>query len=467
MREIIHLQAGQCGNQIGTNFWETINGEHGLDLEGQYIENIFPENEKFVRLERIRVYFDEVKNEKYVPRAILVDLDPGVLNEIKSGKLGSLFRPDNIIHATNGAGNNWAKGQYTEGSEMVDPVLDVVRKEAETCDCLQGFQFTHSLGGGTGSGMGTLLIRKIKELYPEKIMNTFSVVPSAKVSNAVVEPYNATLSFHQLIENSDSVVCIDNEALHDICSKNLGLTHPTYNDLNSLISTVMSGVTCSLRFPGQLNSDLRKLAVNLIPFPRLHFFLVGIAPLTNKKSTDFEKLTIAELAQQIFEPSNMMAQCDPRRGKYLTASALFRGNNISTNDVDEQMLKLHTKNEALFVPWIPNNIKSSVCDIPPTGLKFSATFVANSTAIKAIFKRIAAQFSSMFRKRAFVHWYLEEGLEEVEFTEAESNMHDLISEYQQYEIVDIENTDNPDDEGGDGGVQEEKDQENVEEGDPQ
>jgi len=263
------------------------------------------------------------------------------------------------------------------------------------------------------------------------------VVPSPKVSNAVVEPYNATLSIHQLIENTDSVMCIDNDALHDICNRSLGITNPGYPDLNGLVSSVMSGVTCSLRFPGQLNSDLRKLAVNLIPFPRLHFFLVGSAPLTHKSSADFENLTVTELTQQIFDPSNMMAACDPRRGKYLTASAIFRG-RVPTHDVDEQMLKVHQKNSAYFVPWIPNNIKSSVCNIPPQGVEMSATFIANSTSIKALFKRVATQFTAMFRRKAFVHWYLEEGMEEVEFTEAESNMHDLISEYQQYEIVDVD-----------------------------
>ena len=76
---------------------------------------------------------------------------------------------------------------------------------------------THSLGGGTGSGMGTLLISKIREEYPDRIMNTYSVVPSPKVSDTVVEPYNATLSVHQLVENTDETFCIDNEALYDIC----------------------------------------------------------------------------------------------------------------------------------------------------------------------------------------------------------------------------------------------------------
>ena len=72
------------------------------------------------------------------------------------------------------------------GAELVDSVLDVVRKESESCDCLQGFQLTHSLGGGTGSGMGTLLISKIREEYPDRIMNTYSVVPSPKVKTSLL-----------------------------------------------------------------------------------------------------------------------------------------------------------------------------------------------------------------------------------------------------------------------------------------
>ena len=85
-----------------------------------------------------------------------------------------------------GAGNNWAKGHYTEGAELVDNVIDVVRKETESCECLQGFQMTHSLGGGTGAGMGTLIISKMREEYSDRIMNTFSVLPSPKVSNILL-----------------------------------------------------------------------------------------------------------------------------------------------------------------------------------------------------------------------------------------------------------------------------------------
>lgn len=75
------------------------------------------------------------------------------MDSVRAGPYGQLFRPDNFVFGQSGAGNNWAKGHYTEGAELIDSVLDVVRKEAESCDCLQGFQITHSLGGGTGSGM--------------------------------------------------------------------------------------------------------------------------------------------------------------------------------------------------------------------------------------------------------------------------------------------------------------------------
>jgi hypothetical protein len=110
----------------------------------------------------------------------------------------------------------------------------LIRKEAESCDCLQGFQLCHSLGGGTGSGMGTLLISKMREEYPDRMMMTFSVVPSPKVSDTVVEPYNATLSVHQLVENADECMILDNEALYDICFRTLKLTTPTFGDLNHL-----------------------------------------------------------------------------------------------------------------------------------------------------------------------------------------------------------------------------------------
>ncbi|XP_041944527.1 tubulin beta-1 chain [Alosa sapidissima] len=426
MREIVHLQIGQCGNQIGSKFWEVITEEHGINTVGIY------EGDSPLQLERLNVYFNEAHGGKYVPRAVLVDLEPGTMDSVRCSRMGKLFRPDSFIHGNSGAGNNWAKGHYTEGAELVEQVVDRVRVESESCDCLQGFQIVHSLGGGTGSGMGTLIINKIREEFPDRIMNSFSVMPSPKVSDTVVEPYNATLSVHQLIENTDETFCIDNEALYDICFRTLKLTTPTYGDLNHLVSLTMSGVTTSLRFPGQLNADLRKLAVNMVPFPRLHFFMPGFAPLTSRGSQQYRALTVPELTQQMFDSRNMMTACDPRHGRYLTVAGMFRG-RMSTKEVDEQMLAVQQKNSSYFVDWIPHNVKVAVCDIPPRGLTMSSTFIGNNTAIQEIFRRIGEQFCLMFRRKAFLHWYTGEGMDEMEFSEAESNLNDLVSEYQQYQ----------------------------------
>ncbi|XWS48444.1 hypothetical protein CRYUN_Cryun13aG0077300 [Craigia yunnanensis] len=189
------------------------------------------------------------------------------------------------------------------------------------------------------------------------------------------------LSVHQLVENEDECMVLDNEALFDICFCTLKLTTPSFGDLNHLISATMSGATCCLRFPGQLNSDLRKLAIYLIPFPRLHFFMVGFAPLTPRGSQQYGALTVLELTQQMWDAKNMMCAADPCHRRYLIASAVFRG-KMSMKEVDEKMINVQNKNSSYFVEWIPNNVKSTVCDIPPIGLKMASTFIGNSTSIQ-------------------------------------------------------------------------------------
>jgi tubulin beta len=137
--------------------------------------------------------------------------------------------------------------------------------------------------------------------------------------------------------------------------------------------------------------------------------------------------------------------------RYLKVAAVFRG-KVSMKEVEEQMQNVQNKNSAYFVEWIPNNVLTAQCDIPPRGLKMAVTFLGNSTAIQELFKRVSDQFTAMFKRKAFLHWYTQEGMDEMEvcvvlfvpllmadmfrdpqFTEAESNMQDLVAEYQQYQ----------------------------------
>jgi len=437
VREIIHVQVGQCGNQVGCSFFQAMFKEHCLNNDGKYTVDgaeVDTDGDGIPdELENIDVYFrgttEEKKNAKWIPRGVLVDLEPGTMDVIKASAIGPVFKPDNMVFGNNGAGNNWAKGHYTEGAELVESVLDRVRQEIEQCDSPQGFQIFHSLGGGTGSGMGTLLLLKIRDGYPDRITTTYSVFPSPKVSDTVVEPYNAVLSSHQLLENSDETFIIDNEALYNINHNILKNKQPTYSELNGLIAQACCGVTASLRFPGKLNGDLRKLGVNLVPFPRLHFFLVSQAPLLAKEQSSKVRLTVQELTSQSYSARNFFSNVKPDDGKYLASSFCFRG-GMTTNDVDENMDKLQNKQAEDFVEWIPNNIKSSIVETPPKTSDMSATFIANTTALKGIFQRLATQFGAMYRRKAFLHWYKGEGMDEMEFQEADKNVRDLITEYQ-------------------------------------
>nr|ANN11958.1 beta-tubulin [Puccinia helianthi] len=448
MREIITIATGQAGNQVATSFWLNILQEHALSADGKPLPEGTEEQHH-----RLGVFFSEASHDKWVPRALNVDLEPNTMDSIRAGPLGKLHRPDNFIHAQSGAGNNFAKGFYTEGAELVENVLEVVRHESERCEVLQGFQIVHSLGGGTGSGLGSLVMNKLKEEFPDRMMNSWSILPSPKVSDTVVEPYNATLCFHQLVETSDLTFSIDNEALFDICQTTIKKTNPSYDDLNSLIANVMAGCSTTLRFPGQLNADLRKLAVNMVPFPRLHFLMCGFAPLCAPGSAAYQKISVAELTQQLFSPHSIMAASDPRLGKYLTAATIFRGSNVSSRDVENAMVAVQEKNSDFFVEWIPNSVMTSLCQVPPHGMRMAATFIGNSTAQQELFKRTQAQYAAMFRRRAFLHWYTNEGMDEMEFTEAESNLIDLIAEYQQYTeagIDDLEEEYEVDPEQGEG-----------------
>ena len=456
MREIVHLQVGQCGNQVGTQFWETICKEHGIDAQGQYV------GDEPLQRDGTQVYFTSTAGSRYVPRSIMVDLEPATTDAVKNSDYGRIFKPDNFVYGQTGAGNNFAKGYYTEGAEVVDHVLDVLRKEAENCENVQGLQLVHSLGGGTGSGMGSLLISKIRELHPNKIVKTYSIVPSPKVSDTVVEPYNATLSINELIDNCDESFCIDNEALYDICFRTMKIKSPAYKDMNQIVSKCMSGLTTGFRFPGQLNADLRKLATNMVPFPRLHFFMPGYAPLTSMTSSSYIDLTIQELAQQMFESRNMMAACDPKSGLYLTTAALFRG-KVSTHAIEAQMTQMQMKNASYFVDWIPNNVKTGVSDYIPKGETMSVTFICNSTSIQELFKRVNEQFDVMFKRKAFLHWYTGEGMDTDQFMEADNNVKQLISEYQKYQEIGIDDVEYDDEYYEDVVVEEEGEVEYVDE----
>src|SRR4051812_48345600 len=434
MREVISIHIGQAGVQIGNACWELFCLEHGIQPDGA-----MPSDKTIgVEDDAFNTFFSETGAGKHVPRAVFLDLEPTVVDEVRTGTYRQLFHPEQLITGKEDAANNYARGHYTIGKEIVDLVLDRVRKLADQCTGLQGFLIFHSFGGGTGSGFTSLLMERLSVDYGKKSKLEFAIYPAPQVSTAVVEPYNSILTTHTTLEHSDCAFMVDNEAIYDICRRNLDIERPSYSDLNRLIAQVVSSITASLRFTGELNVDLTEFQTNLVPYPRIHFPLVTYAPVVSASKAFHEQLNVSEITNTCFEPTNQMVKCDPRHGKYMACCLLFRG-DVVPQDVNKAIKAIKARKSVQFVDWCPTGFKVGINNQKPTvvpgsqlaPVKRAVCMLSNTTAIAEAWARLDHKFDLMYAKRAFVHWYVGEGMEEGEFSEAREDLAALERDYQE------------------------------------
>ncbi|KAF6036765.1 hypothetical protein EB796_004924 [Bugula neritina] len=343
------------------------------------------------------------------------------------------------------AANNYARGHYTVGKDIIYLVLDRIRKLADQCTGLQGFLIFHSFGGGTGSGFTSLLMEQLSVGYGKKAKLEFAVYPAPQISTAVVEPYNTILTTHTTLEHSDCAFMVDNEAIYDICRRNLDIERPTYTNLNRLIGQIVSSITASLRFDGALNVDLTEFQTNLVPYPRIHFPLATYAPVISAEKAYHEQLSVSEITNACFEPANQMVKCDPRHGKYMACCMLYRG-DVVPKDVNAAIATIKTKKTIQFVDWCPTGFKVGINYQPPTvvpggdlaKVQRAVCMLSNTTAIAEAWARLDHKFDLMYAKRAFVHWYVGEGMEEGEFSEAREDLAALEKDYEEVGVDSVE-----------------------------
>jgi len=440
MRECISIHVGQAGVQIGNSCWELYCLEHGIGKDGFLADDPSAPNAhggcKFD--DSFSTFFQECGSGKHVPRAVCVDLEPSVIDEIRTGEYRALFHPDQLVNGKEDAANNYARGHYTVGKEIVDVVVEKIRRIADSCSGLQGFLIFHSFGGGTGSGFSSLLMERLSVDYGKKSKLEFAIYPAPQVSTAVVEPYNSILTTHTTLEHSDCAFMVDNEAIYDICRRNLDVERPSYTNLNRMIGQIVSSITASLRFDGALNVDLTEFQTNLVPYPRIHFPLVTYAPILSANKATHEAMTVNDITQACFEPTNQMVKCDPRHGKYMACCMLYRG-DVVPKDVNAAIASIKTKRSIQFVDWCPTGFKVGINYQPPTAVPGSdiakvpraVCMISNTTAIAEAWARLDHKFDLMYSKRAFVHWYVGEGMEEGEFSEAREDLAALEKDYEE------------------------------------
>ncbi|KAG2460870.1 TBG1 protein, partial [Polypterus senegalus] len=404
-REIITLQLGQCGNQIGFEFWKQLCAEHGISPEG-IVEEFATEG-----TDRKDVFFYQADDEHYIPRAVLLDLEPRVIHTILNSPYANLYNPENIYLSEHGggAGNNWASG-FSQGEKIHEDIFDIIDREADGSDSLEGFVLCHSIAGGTGSGLGSYLLERLNDRYPKKLVQTYSVFPNQdEMSDVVVQPYNSLLTLKRLTQNADCVV-----------------------------STIMSASTTTLRYPGYMNNDLIGLIASLIPTPRLHFLMTGYTPLTTDQSVaSVRKTTVLDVMRRLLQPKNVMVSTGRDRQTnhcYIAILNIIQG-EVDPTQVHKSLQRIRERKLASFIPWGPASIQVALSrrsPYLPSAHRVSGLMMANHTSISSLFDRTCRQYDKLRKREAFLEQFRKEDMFKDNFDELDNSreiVQQLVDEY--------------------------------------
>lgn len=433
--EIITIQIGQCGNHVGKYFWNQLIKEHGIDRDGYSKIN---DDENVIREDDTNPFFKQISNNRYVPRAIMIDLEPAAIADVQ-GYFNDFFNPRSTWVSSEGlgAGNSWATG-YDLGVNNQDRILDMIDRELDSTDNFEGFQLLHSVAGGTGSGLGSSLLEALTDRYSKSFVTTYSVFPS-KQSEVVVGPYNTMLTLRRLCEDSDASIIFDNNALMNLTARTFSDPNTSYEHTNQLISSAMSSITNSLRFPSYMYNSMTSIFSTLIPTPELHFLTPSFTPFTPDYITGgnrFKKNTAYDVLLDLLDPFNSLVS---RKSESVVYFNIF---NTVIGDVDQKhILRALPKMQQRvnFAPWSASalhvNIGRRSPYLPPLETRennVSGLMLANTSAITTVFERSASAFDKLFYKGAFLNQFdsgklFQNGLDE--FVESREVVTRMMDEY--------------------------------------
>lgn len=475
--ETITLQVGQCGNQVGLQYWQQLSLEHGINSDGS--SNPYPinTNNKFqfqnltstsnnnesstkYRDDHPELFFTLSDSNRYTPRSILIDMEPSVIG--KSTSTLPMFNPRNVhlSEQGNSAANNWING-YKYGTEEEEALINLIDREADKCNNLSNFQLFHSVAGGTGSGVGSKILELISDRYGhKKLLNTFSIFPSNEdTSDVVVQPYNTILTLKRLIDYSDATFIFHNDSLNRIenllFNNNMQLNNNNNDDLflgaNKLIASVTASLSNPLRFPGYMYSSIESIISNLVPTPDLKFLTSAIAPFSSQKHNYINEYDmILELSNDRYKTNRVSNETN-----YITMLNYLIGDNLDQREIRKGILK--SQQRTPFVPWAARSVQVIHGKKSPfikSSNNLDGVQITNNTSIIEVFTKILKQYDLLIKRKAYLNRYyssLEEENEVMElFSQSREAVKSIVEEYKA--CKELNYLDDEDDDDGDFGI---------------
>ncbi|KAI5172566.1 tubulin gamma [Nematocida sp. LUAm3] len=418
MGNIITVQVGQCGNQIGAEFWDRISWEHGISASGEVKER---------KGDRKDIFFYESSDGRYFPRSVLVDLEPRVISSISQSRPG-IFNRESIWVSSEGggAGNLWSSG-YQQGKNNSESIMEILQRETENSDNTDGFILFHSVGGGTGSGLGSFLLERIRETWPKKTIQTVSVFPNnEEVSDAVVQPYNTILTMKRLRECADGVIAMDNGGLARVSGDPLQGISSNFAHTNRLASSVCAASTQTLRFPGSRFSDLSSILYAASPVKGCHFLVPSYAPFL-EGNAPIRKTTCLDVQRKLLLPKSRLVSFEESESN-LCLSAINIMMGVDAKELEKSSMRMKQKNSLRFAPWAPSCVQVALGGYKEESV--SGVLLSNTTGFSRALERISSQYDRLKARNAFLEMYKREGAHYVEeFEPARESVQWIIDEY--------------------------------------
>ncbi|KAI8895050.1 Tubulin/FtsZ family, GTPase domain-containing protein [Globomyces pollinis-pini] len=463
MPQSILIQVGQCGNQIGSQFWNLALQEHAKnntdgvydESQSSFFRHVDPKN----GMENIPILNSQnpTFNSKIVhlkARGLMIDMEENVINQILSSPLNHLFDHRQIIKSNSGSGNNWAQGYHQYGNEFNDSILNTLQKELEFCDSLQSFILLQSLGGGTGSGLGSYITELIRNEFPNVYSFNTGIIPSIN-DDVVTSPYNSILSLWKISNSTDCLLPIDNNSLISIYEKitksskdirksatslidngdnqrkiyNQSQKNEAFKTMNNIVANLLLNMTSSMRFEGSMNVDINDIVTNLNPFPKLNMLTSSMTPFYVQNDLQMTSKVIDQLFVDVFSPESQLLSINVKQSTFLASALIARG-AIHVSDLRRNIEKI--RKQLRFVPWNPDGWKTGLCDVPPLGQSHSVLSLSNNTACWRIVQYLMTRFNKLYKRKAHLHHYTEY-MDKSEFDEAKSSVQNMIQGYQDIE----------------------------------